>query len=341
MGDKALARASMAEAGVPILPGSNGVVNTPDEAEKVAEKVGYPIVIKAVNGGGGKGMRVVRSKENLPNGFLMCRAEAEAAFGSPDVYIEKYLEKPRHVEVQIIGDSQGTIVHLFERDCSIQRRHQKLIEESPSPGLTSILRRNMGEATVKGAKRIGYESAGTVEFLLDGELNFYFMEMNTRIQVEHTVTEEVTGLDLVKEQIIVAYGQKLSFTQNDVSLNGHAIECRINAEDADAGFRPCPGRISYVHLPGGRGIRVDTHVYAGYSIPRHYDSLIAKIIAHGRDRSEAIERMKRALREFLIEGVKTTIPFYQKVLSHDSFVSGKVDTTFVENLHAKEGIRTT
>jgi acetyl-CoA carboxylase biotin carboxylase subunit len=341
MGDKALARSSMLEAGVPVLPGSEGAVDSVRDAEKVAEDVGYPIMIKAVGGGGGRGMRIVRSKESFPNSFLMCRAEAEAAFGSPEVYIEKCLERPRHIEIQIIGDSKGNVVHLFERDCSIQRRHQKLIEESPSPAITPELRRRIGGAAVTGAKRIGYENAGTIEFLLDENASFYFIEMNTRVQVEHTVTEEVTGFDLVKEQITIAFSGKLSFTQDQVSINGHAIECRINAEDPEANFRPCPGKITYIHLPGGHGIRVDTHVYAGYTIPRHYDSLVAKIIAHGRDRSEAIERMKRALRECLIEGVKTTIPFYQRVLSHEIFVSGKVDTTLVENLAAKEGVKAT
>jgi acetyl-CoA carboxylase biotin carboxylase subunit len=321
MGDKALARMSMAEAGVPVLPGSEGVAKSVEEAEGVAEKVGYPILIKAVNGGGGKGMRIVETKENLSNSFLMCRAEAEAAFGSPEVYIEKLLLKPRHVEIQIVGDSQGTIVQLHERDCSVQRRHQKLIEESPSPAFTPTLRKKIGETAVEGARKIGYESVGTIEFLLDSELNFYFMEMNTRIQVEHTVTS----------------GGELSFAQEDVSLNGHAIECRVNAEDPDVGFQPCPGTISYLHLPGGRGIRVDTHVYAGYTIPPHYDSLIAKIVAHGRDRAEAVEQMKRALGECLIEGVKTTIPFYQRVLSHDDFISGNVDTTFAESFPAREG----
>jgi acetyl-CoA carboxylase biotin carboxylase subunit len=334
MGDKALARRRMSEAGVPILPGSKGIVGGMREAESVAQTVGYPVLIKAVNGGGGKGMRIVNSGETLSKSFLMCRAEAEAAFGSPDVYIEKLLTGPRHVEIQIAADSQGNIVQLFERDCSIQRRHQKLIEESPSPALTPELRARMGEAAIKGARNIGYESVGTIEFLLDSALNFYFMEMNTRIQVEHTVTEEVTGFDLVKEQIVIAAGGELSFSQEDVSLNGHAIECRVNAEDPDANFQPSPGTINYVHLPGGHGVRVDTHVYAGYVIPTFYDSLIAKIIAHGRDRAEALARLKRALRECLIEGVRTTIPFYQRVLSHDDFVSGRFDTAFADKFSA-------
>jgi acetyl-CoA carboxylase biotin carboxylase subunit len=339
MGDKALARSSMMEAGVPVLPGSRGVVESVRDAEKVAEDVGYPVMIKAVGGGGGRGMRIVRSKENLPNSFLMCRAEAEAAFGSPEVYIEKYIERPRHVEIQVIGDSKGNVVHLFERDCSIQRRHQKLIEESPSPAITPELRGKIGGAAVTGARKIGYENAGTIEFLLDENASFYFIEMNTRIQVEHTVTEEITGFDLVKEQIIIASTGSLTFTQDEVSINGHAIECRINAEDPETNFRPCPGKITYVHLPGGHGIRVDTHVYAGYTIPSQYDSLIAKIVAHGRDRLEATQRMKRALRECLIEGVKTTIPLYQKVLSDEMFVSGKGDTTLIENLTAREGVK--
>ncbi|MCX5800408.1 MAG: acetyl-CoA carboxylase biotin carboxylase subunit [Candidatus Eisenbacteria bacterium] len=337
MGDKAFARSSMVRAGVPVLPGSEGAVDSVRDAEKVAEDVGYPVMIKAVAGGGGRGMRVVRSSESLPNSFLMCRAEAESAFGSPEVYIEKYIEKPRHVEIQIMGDSAGNVVHLFERDCSIQRRHQKLIEEAPSSAITPELRKKIGGIAVMGARKIGYENAGTIEFLLDENANFYFIEMNTRIQVEHTVTEEVTGFDLVKEQIIIASTGNLTFAQEDVSINGHAIECRVNAEDSEANFRPCPGKITYVHLPGGHGIRVDTHVYAGYTIPSHYDSLIAKIVAHGRDRAEATARMKRALRECLIEGVKTTIPFYQKVLSDETFVSGKADATLVERLSKKEG----
>ena len=251
MGDKALARTSMMEAGVPVLPGSEGVVDSVRDAEKVAENVGYPVMIKAVGGGGGRGMRIVRSKESFLNSFLMCRAEAEAAFGSPEVYIEKYIERPRHVEIQIMGDSKGNVVHLFERDCSIQRRHQKLIEESPSPAITPEQRRTIGAVAVMGAKKFGYENAGTVEFLLDENADFYFIEMNTRIQVEHTVTEEVTGFDLVKEQIVVACTGNLTFSQEDVSINGHAIECRVNAEDPEANFRPCPGKITYVHLPGG------------------------------------------------------------------------------------------
>jgi acetyl-CoA carboxylase biotin carboxylase subunit len=337
MGDKAYARTSMAEAGVPVLPGSRGAAASAAEAEAVADEIGYPVLIKAVGGGGGRGMRVVTSKESFANSFLMCKAEAEAAFGNPELYVEKCVERPRHVEIQILGDSHGNVVHLFERDCSLQRRHQKLVEESPSPIVTPELRKAMCEMAVRGAKKIGYESSGTIEFLVDQELNFYFMEMNTRIQVEHTVTEMVTRLDLVKEQIRIASGEKLGFRQEDIHLLGHALECRINAEDVEAGFRPCPGNITYVHLPGGPGIRVDTHVYQGYSIPPHYDSLIAKIIAHGRDRTEALQRMKRALRECIIEGVKTTIPFHQDLLSNEVVVGGKADTTFVERLNVKEG----
>jgi acetyl-CoA carboxylase biotin carboxylase subunit len=339
MGDKALARISMREAGVPILPGSDGAAENLREGEAVADGIGFPVLIKAVGGGGGRGMRLVRDKQNFANNFLMCRAEAEAAFGNPALYIEKYVEKPRHIEIQILGDSQGNVVHLFERDCSLQRRHQKLVEESPSPIVTPELRKKIGQDAVRGAQKINYESSGTVEFLVDEQLNFYFIEMNTRIQVEHTVTEMVTRLDLVKEQIRIAAGDKLGFTQSEVALNGHAIECRINAEDADAGFRPCPGKITYVHLPGGPGIRVDTHVYAGYSIPANYDSLIAKIIAHGRDRAEALQRMNRALRECIIEGVKTTIPFYRTLLSHEVVVNGRADTTFVERFMAREVAR--
>ncbi len=338
MGDKALARTSMREAGVPILPGSEGAVASVREAEAVADGVGYPVLIKAVGGGGGRGMRIVRAKESFANSFLMCRAEAEAAFGNPALYVEKCVERPRHVEIQILGDSHGNVVHLFERDCSLQRRHQKLVEESPSPVVTPEIRKKMCDAAVKGARGIKYESSGTVEFLVDRDFNFYFIEMNTRIQVEHTVTEMVTRLDLVKEQIRIACGEKLGFEQGEIALNGHALECRINAEDSGAGFRPCPGKITYVHLPGGPGIRVDTHVYAGYSIPPHYDSLIAKIIAHGRDRPEALRRMSRALRECIIEGVKTTIPFHQSLLASDAVANGNVDTTLVERLSAREAV---
>jgi acetyl-CoA carboxylase biotin carboxylase subunit len=323
MGDKALARSSMAAAGVPVLPGSSGAAAGLAEAEATADEIGYPVFIKAVGGGGGRGMRVVKNKESFANSFLMCKAEAEAAFGNPDLYVEKYVDRPRHVEIQLLGDSHGNVVHLFERDCSLQRRHQKLVEESPSPIVTPELRRAMCGMAVKGARKIDYESSGTIEFLVDQHLDFYFIEMNTRIQVEHTVTEMVTHLDLIKEQIRIASGERLGFSQEDVQLVGHALECRINAEDVEAGFRPCPGKITYVHFPGGPGIRVDTHVYQGYSISPHYDSLIAKIIAHGRDRTEALQRMKRALRECIIEGVKTTIPFYQELLSNEVVVNGK------------------
>ncbi len=336
MGDKAFARASMAEAGLPVLPGSQGAVADVAEAESIADGIGYPVLIKAVGGGGGRGMRVVQGKDSFANSFLMCKAEAEAACGNPALYVEKAVERPRHVEVQILGDSHGNVVHLFERDCSLQRRHQKLVEESPSPIITPEMREAICGMAVQGARKIGYESSGTIEFLVDQQLNFYFIEMNTRIQVEHTVTEMVTRLDLVKEQIRIASGERLGFRQGDIHLLGHAIECRINAEDPEAGFRPCPGKITYVHLPGGPGIRVDTHVYQGYSIPPHYDSLIAKIIAHGRDRTEALQRMKRALRECIIEGVKTTIPFHQDLLSNEVVVNGKADTTFVERLNVKE-----
>jgi acetyl-CoA carboxylase biotin carboxylase subunit len=291
-------------------------------------------MIKAKDGGGGKGMRIARDAAALRDLVPMAQAEAEAAFGSRAVYLEKYVVRPRHVEIQIVGDGRGNVVSLLERDCSIQRRHQKLIEESPSPALTPGLRGEMGAAAVLGAARIGYTSLGTVEFLLDQEGRFYFMEMNTRLQVEHPVTEMITGFDLVKEQIRIAAGEGLSIRQEDVRGNGHAIECRINAEDPGHDFRPSPGRISYLHMPGGPGVRVDSHVYAGYSVPPHYDSMIAKIIVWGQDRREAVLRMERSLQECIIEGIETTIPFHLRVLRDPRFTEGRADTTFVEQMDA-------
>ncbi len=330
MGDKASARRLAAEADVPTLPGSPGVLQGWQEALEVAQDIGFPVIIKATAGGGGKGMRIVPGEEQLEPLFGLAQNEALSAFGNGDVYVEKYLRQPRHVEIQILGDTHGRIVHLGERDCSVQRRHQKLIEESPSPALTDALRESMGEAAVRLASAINYVGAGTIEFLLDEDGRFYFMEMNTRIQVEHPVTEMVTGWDIVKEQIRVAAGEELGVPTSMNGLRGHAIECRVNAEDPYRNFQPCPGVITAYHPPGGPGVRVDTHVYAGYTVPPHYDSLLAKVIVHGRDRAEALARMGQALDSFILEGVHTTIPFLARVIRHPDFVAGKVDTRFLE-----------
>jgi len=329
MGDKAEARRTMIEAGVPVVPGSQGAVKDVEEARAEVERIGYPVIIKAAAGGGGKGMRVAESADVLENTFMMARNEAAAAFNDARVYVERFVQRPRHVEIQVLGDEHGTLIHLGERDCSIQRRHQKLIEESPSPAITPETRRAMGEAAIIAGRAIGYSNAGTVEFLLTESGEFYFMEMNTRIQVEHPVTEMVTGVDLVKEQIRSAAGERID---GPPSLSGHAIECRINAEDPAHDFRPSPGRITAFHAPGGPGIRIDTHVYAGYSVPQYYDSLLGKLIAHGRTREEALGRAYQALEEFIIEGVKTTIPFLREVLRHPDFVAGNVDTHFLERM---------
>lgn len=330
MGDKIEAKRSMKKVGVPILPGTESPVSSLDEAIKIVKEIGLPVIIKAAAGGGGKGMRVVRDMDALERAFNMAQKEAEAAFGDPRVYIEKYIERPRHVEVQVIGDRYGNMVHLGERECSIQRRHQKLLEESPSPAVTPEMRKKIGEYAVKGALSISYYSAGTLEFLLDQDGNFYFMEMNTRIQVEHPVTEWVTGIDIVKLQILIAMGEKLNLKQEEINFTGHAIEVRVNAEDPERGFTPSPGKIELLHLPGGPGVRVDTHIYQGYTIPPYYDSLIMKIIVHDRDRLSAISRMKRALEETVVGGIKTTIPFFLKLLENEDFVQGKVDTHFLE-----------
>jgi acetyl-CoA carboxylase biotin carboxylase subunit len=332
MGDKAFAKDTMIKAGVPVVPGSNGVVKDLEAGRGVLEQAGYPVIIKATAGGGGRGMRIVREASEFENAFITARAEAESAFGNPDVYVEKFIEKPRHIEIQLIGDQHGNVFHLGERDCSMQRRHQKLIEESPSPAVDDELRRQMGEAAVRGAKSVGYESAGTIEFLMDKDKNFYFMEMNTRIQVEHCVTEMVYGLDLIKWQIRVAAGEKLPFKQKDFKPRGHAIECRINAEDPENNFRPSAGKIHAFHLPSGFGIRMDSHAYAEYQIPPHYDSLIGKLIAHGENRTEAIARMHGALDELIVEGIKTTIPFHKRMMHDENFVRGDVDTKYVERL---------
>ena len=329
MGDKAAARTKMIENGVPVVPGTPGPVEDVDEALGFAEKIGFPVIIKAAAGGGGKGMRVANDAEEFARSFQMARTEALSAFGSGDVYVEKYLRRPRHIEFQILGDTHGNVIHLGERDCSVQRRHQKLIEESPSPGMTPALRERMGEAAVLGAKAIDYVGAGTVEMLLDTDGSFYFMEMNTRIQVEHPVTEMITGVDLVKEQIRVAAGEALR-EKVTPQMRGHVIECRINAEDPFKNFQPSPGKIEVFHLPGGNGVRVDTHAYAGYTVPPFYDSMIAKLIVHGMDRTEALAKMRLALDTFIVQGVTTTIPFLSKVMSHPDFVRGDVHTKFLE-----------
>ncbi|WP_096198935.1 acetyl-CoA carboxylase biotin carboxylase subunit [Bacillus sp. FJAT-45350] len=331
MGAKAVARETMENAGVPIVPGTDGIIEDVEVAIRTAKEIGYPVIVKATAGGGGKGMRVAESEEGLKKAITMAQQEAQTAFGNAGVYLEKYVEEPRHVEIQIIGDSHGNIVHLGERDCSIQRRHQKLIEEAPSPALDESLREKMGEAALKAAKAVNYCGAGTVEFLLDKHKNFYFMEMNTRIQVEHPVSELVTGVDLIKEQLLVASGNKLSFTQDEIEINGWSIECRINAENPDKNFMPSPGKIDMYLPPGGLGVRVDSAVYPGYTISPFYDSMIAKLIVHGKNRDEAIARMKRALSEFVIEGVDTTIPFHLRLLEHKDFVAGDFNTKFLEN----------
>ena len=328
MGAKARARESVAAAEVPVVPGSGGVV-TAKEAVEVAEEIGYPVLIKASAGGGGRGMRTAHHREDLLQALQTAQAEAQAAFGNPDVYIEKYIEEPRHIEVQVLGDRYGKIIHLGERDCSVQRRNQKLLEEAPSPAVTPALRQQLGEAAVRAARSVGYYNAGTVEFLLDRNNNFYFIEMNARIQVEHPVTEMVTGLDLVKEQIRIAAGEPLTLNQEDVAINGWAIECRINAEDAWRDFAPSPGRVTAYLPPGGPGVRVDSALYQGYEVTSYYDSLLAKLIVWGKDRREAIARMERALGEFVIEGVVTTIPFHQRVVNNAFFRRGEVYTNFV------------
>ena len=330
MGDKSTAKTTMQKAGVPTIPGSLGLLETEEEAQLLAREIGYPVIIKATAGGGGRGMRLVREDSEFSRSFQAAKGEAEAAFGNPGVYLEKFIERPRHIEFQILADSHGNVLHLGERDCSIQRRHQKLLEESPSPVLTAELRQKMGQAAVKAAQSIGYVGAGTIEFLVDGQGNFYFMEMNTRIQVEHPVTEMVTGLDLIAEQIRIAQGEPLKLTQDDIILKGHAIECRINAEDPAHNFRPHPGKISAYLPPSGPGVRMDSHVYTDYEIPPYYDSLIGKLITWGPDRDTAIKRMRRALRECAITGIPTTIGFHQKVLENSAFLAGEVYTNFIE-----------
>ena len=333
MGDKANAKATMKAAGVPTIPGSDGILETYEEAEKLAREIGFPVMLKATAGGGGKGMRAVFEPEQFQAAWDSARQEAGAAFGNDGMYMEKLIVEPRHIEIQIIGDSTGKACHLSERDCSVQRRHQKLTEEAPSPFMTKDLRKKMGQAAVKAAEAVKYEGAGTVEFLVDKDRNFYFMEMNTRIQVEHPVTEEVINYDLIAEQIKVAAGIPISGKNYEPTL--HAIECRINAEDPMNDFRPSPGKITNYHAPGGLGVRVDTHVYSGYVIPPHYDSMIAKLIVVAQTRDEAIEKMKRALREFTIEGVKTTIPFHLQLMDHEDYRSGNYTTKFMDDFVLK------
>jgi len=333
MGDKASAKATMKEAGVPTVPGSEGILESFEQAKKIAKEIGYPVMLKATAGGGGKGMRAVWKAEELQKAWESARQEASAAFGNDGMYMEKLIEEPRHIEIQIVGDAYGKACHLSERDCSVQRRHQKLTEETPSPFMTDELREKMGEAAVKAAEYIKYEGAGTIEFLVDKHRNFYFMEMNTRIQVEHPITEQVIDYDLIREQILVAAGVKIS--GKNYFPNLHSIECRINAEDPYNDFRPSPGKITTFHAPGGHGVRLDTHVYSGYTIPPNYDSMIAKLITTAQTREEAIAKMKRALDEFVIEGIKTTIPFHRQLMDNPDYVAGNYTTKFMESFEMK------
>ena len=337
MGDKATARKTMIENNVPVTPGT-GILKTAQDVKDFAKKAGYPIILKATAGGGGKGMRVVRSDDEVETNFNLCQSEAQNFFGNPDVYAEKFLENPRHIEVQILGDQYGNVVHLGERDCSIQRRHQKLLEEAPSPAINEKTRAEMGAAAVRAAKAINYEGAGTCEFLLDHDGKWYFMEMNTRIQVEHCVTEMISNVDLVREQIMVASGEPLDFTQDDIILRGHAIECRINAENPEKDFMPNPGQITGYVTPGGFGVRVDSHAYQDYKIPPYYDSMIGKLICWGRTRNEARRRMYRALKEYVITGVETTIPFHQSIIEDPVFMSGNFNTGFIEEFYKRTGV---
>lgn len=330
MGDKARARQMMIEADVPVVPGSDGTVGAAEDARVLAKRIGYPVILKAVSGGGGRGMRIVWNESEIEMAFNTASNEALSAFGDGSMYLEKYIVEPRHIEFQILGDAYGNVVHLGERDCSLQRRHQKVIEEAPSPCISPALRKKMGEAAIRAAKAVKYENAGTIEFIVDKDRNFFFIEMNTRIQVEHPVTEMITGIDLIREQIRIASGERLQFTNKDIQIKGHAIECRINAENPKLNFRPCAGKIVELHLPGGRGVRVDTAIYPGYSVPPTYDSMLAKIIAYGDTREEAISIMKRALAEAVIEGIDTNIDFQYDLVHTDAFNEGYFDTSFIE-----------
>jgi acetyl-CoA carboxylase biotin carboxylase subunit len=332
MGDKIRAKETMDAAGLPGIPGSKGSIEYIKDARRLCREIGYPVILKAAAGGGGKGMRIARDDEELDAGFRIAQAEAKAAFGDNRIYLEKYIQNPRHIEVQILADKRGKVIVLGERECSIQRRHQKLVEESPSPAVDDTLRNKLMESALRAAQSIGYQSAGTIEFLMDKNKNYYFMEMNTRIQVEHPVTEMVTGIDIVKEQIRIAMGERIALSQQDVTLRGHAIECRINAEDPERNFVPVPGKIVFFHMPQGIGIRFDTHIFAGHVIPSQYDSLIGKLICHGNSRKEAIARMKRALEEIVIEGIPTTIPFHRKIMAHPKYVQGDLSTNFIEEM---------
>ncbi|HIZ07207.1 MAG TPA: acetyl-CoA carboxylase biotin carboxylase subunit [Candidatus Eubacterium avistercoris] len=336
MGDKQEARKTMMAAGVPVVPGTKEAVYSAKEGQKIAEEIGYPVMIKAASGGGGKGMRISRSSQDFSDNFKLAQQESVNAFGDDTMYIEKYVESPRHIEFQILADKFGNIVSLGERDCSIQRRHQKMIEEAPSVALDEKLRKKMGEVAVKAAKAANYENAGTIEFLLDKDKNFYFMEMNTRIQVEHPVTEMVTGLDLVKEQITIAAGEPLRFKQKDIHISGHAIECRLNAENPEKNFMPCPGKIEYLHLPGGNGIRIDSAIYSGYTIPPNYDSMIAKIIVFAKDRESAIAKMRSALGEVNVDGIVTNLDYQYEIINHPVFQSGDINTHFIQNYFDKD-----
>ena len=332
LGNKAEARRTMIQAGVPVIPGSDGTISEVSEGKQIAEKIGYPVIIKAALGGGGKGMRVANTPEEFEQAFFTAQKEAQMAFGDGSLYLEHYVENPRHIEFQILADQYGNVIHLGERDCSIQRNHQKMIEEAPSMALSEELREKMGEAAVRAAKAAGYENAGTIEFLLEKNGNFYFMEMNTRIQVEHPVTEWVTGIDLIKGQLRIARGKKLTYRQEDVHIQGHAIECRINAENPARHFMPCPGTITDMYLPGGKGVRVDSAIYSGYTVPPYYDSMLAKLIVYAATRSEAIKKMRSALGEVIIEGIDTNVDYLYEILNHPDYIEGNIDITFIENL---------
>ena len=335
MGDKATAKKTMLAAGVPVIPGGKGILKDIQDAKRLGDEIGYPVMLKATAGGGGRGMRLVSKKEELEDNYNMAFQEALSGFGNGDLYLEKFIDRPRHIEIQILADKKGNVIHLGERDCSIQRRHQKLVEESPSPAVDNDLRQRMGDAAILGAKAINYVGVGTIEFLVDKNKDFYFMEMNTRIQVEHPVTEMVTGMDLIKQQIRVHFGKECPEYNSDYKLRGHSIECRINAEDPGKDFLPSPHKITDFHIPGGKGVRIDSHAYSGYTIPTYYDSMIGKLIVHAKDRNSAINRMQRALEETIIEGPKTTIPYHQQIMRNDSFRSGDFDTGFLEKFDFK------